>query len=76
MILREVNLTGVEESQDLDFIRELISKAFWAWYALNTERKITTIRWWVIRKTVYVKDLSGVFELLFGPPTSTTLNHG
>jgi len=73
MILREVNLEGAESSTDLDFIRELISKAFWAWYALNTDRNLTTLKWWIFRKTFRVSDLAPVFELLFGPRPAATL---
>jgi hypothetical protein len=65
--LHELDVSSIAASQNEAFIREMISKLFWTWYYANMERKITTIRVWFIRKTLYVKDLFAVFELLFGP---------
>jgi hypothetical protein len=68
MILRELNLKEAEAVATESIIREIISKAFWAWYFLNSDRHLTTLRWWIFRKTFIVRDLQPVFELLFGPP--------
>lgn len=51
-------------------IRAAIAAEFWRWYAAHEETEITRINWWVIHKTVRVKDVRPVFVLLFGEPTS------
>lgn len=70
MILRELDLKEAEQESLESVIREIISKSFWVWYFMNTERRLTTLRWWIFRKTFVVRDLYPVFELLFGPPNS------
>ena len=65
--LDELDVSDLEPQSNEAFIKEAISKLFWVWYYSNLDRKITTIRVWFIRKTVMVRDLQAVFELLFGP---------
>jgi hypothetical protein len=72
MILRELNLQEAEAAVQESIIREIIAKAFWAWYAMNSTRRLTTIRIWIFRKSFLVSDLRPVFELLFGPPPVAT----
>ena len=67
MILDEIDVTPLEAESTSDNVRKVISVLFWTWYATNTDRKITTVKWWVFRKTLFVRDLESIFELLFGP---------
>lgn len=47
----------------------IIADAVWKWYANNKDVKITTIKlWWIIRRTLYVRDLYDALVWLFGPP--------
>ena len=66
-ILNELDVSTLSAAQDESVIRELVSGLFWAWYASNVDKKITSLKWWIFRKTIYVRDLESVFELLFGP---------
>jgi hypothetical protein len=65
--LRELDLSSLEKEAEQAFLRQAISTLFWGWFESNRDRKVTTINWWFIRKTLYVRDLFGVFEILFGP---------
>lgn len=66
----KLNLNTNEQNQDL--IRNAIAVLFWTWFFLNADRKLTTLRWWIIKKTIYLKDLQDIFVILFGePPTKT-----
>lgn len=56
-----------------DFVRETISRLFWEWYQKNKEDKLVTVGWWIFHKTIKLKDLHGVFELLFGPESGIGL---
>jgi hypothetical protein len=65
--LDEINVEELEPSTTSDIAKEAIAKLFWHWYHMNLDRSVTTIKVWFFRKTVTVKDLKGIFELLFGP---------
>ena len=65
--LKEIDFSSVSSETNENVIRELVSGLFWTWYSHNTDRKLTTLRVWFIRKTIFVRDLSNIFELLFGP---------
>ena len=67
MFINEVDLSGLAPESSVDYIRTTLNLLFWSWYVNNTERKLTTVSWWIISKTIYVKDLKDVFALLFGP---------
>lgn len=67
--ISEINFSALSQETKENIIRQLVGKLFWEWYYGNLDRKLTTIRWWFIRKTIYVRDLYGVFEILFGPPS-------
>lgn len=67
--LSELEVSELAQSSNEAYIREAVGRLFWAWYFANLDRKITTIRVWFIHKTLYVRDLSAIFELLFGPAT-------
>ncbi len=67
MILHELELETEASATNWEFLRPLISKAFWGWYSLHADRKLTTIKWLFISKTIYARDLESVFILLFGP---------
>ena len=73
MVLDELDLTEVAEEKHEGNIKAIISILFWTWYASNLDRKVLTIKKWFISKTVYVRDLEGVFELLFGRPYENNL---
>jgi hypothetical protein len=72
MILKELTHYRGEEGRvlDEDYLK-VLAGIFWQWYALNTNRKLTKIRIWFIRRTLYVRDLYDVFVLLFGKPSVT-----
>ena len=71
-VLRELDVSQIAQSSNEQFIREVVSKLFWTWYFSNQDRKITTVKVWFITKTIYVRDIRGVFELLFGPADAAT----
>jgi len=48
------------------YARQVMNELFWNWYDLNKERRVTTLKVWFIRKSVYVRDLHSVFVLLVG----------
>lgn len=50
-----------------DTIKRIINEMFWNWYILHQNNKVTTVKVWFIKKTVYVRDLESVFVLLVGP---------
>jgi hypothetical protein len=60
----ELVLDG-NEASGLDF-REVISLLFWDWFDKNQDQKVTVVSVWLIRKTLYVRDLRSVFSMLFG----------
>lgn len=59
--LRELSLEYNAREQDWDFLSRLL----WVWIIRNGERKVT-LKVWFLRKTVQIKDLHTVFELLLG----------
>jgi hypothetical protein len=38
------------------------------WYTQNEYRELKTIKLWIFRKRIVVRDLKQIFELLFGAP--------
>lgn len=66
--LDQVDFSKASILSDQSFIRELVGEAFWRWFRVSGDIKVTTIRVWIIRRDIYVKDLEFLFELLFGPP--------
>ena len=71
-VLNELDVSQLSAASNEQLIREIVGKLFWTWYFANQDRKITTIRVWFISKTLYVRDIRGVFELLFGPADAST----
>lgn len=65
-VLNQLNLKEAGISSDVAFIKSLIAREFWAWFELHKEDKIISIGIWFLRKTVRVRDIRSVFELLFG----------
>jgi len=65
--LDEINVDALEPETTSDIVKDSIAKLFWHWYHMNLDHPVTTIRVWFIRRTVQVKDLKAIFELLFGP---------
>lgn len=47
--------------------KAFINKLFWEWFHQNYNRKLTTIKFWIISKSIYVRDLRDIFTILFGP---------
>lgn len=70
--LEELDVSSIQGTGNEALIKEFISKLFWAWFFSNQDRKITTIHWWIFNKTLYVRDIEGVFILLFGNPNGAT----
>lgn len=66
--LNEVDFSRASLLEDQSFIRELVSEAFWKWYVMHTQMKITTIRIWVFKRDIIVADLYSLFVILFGNP--------
>jgi hypothetical protein len=52
-------------------IKATVAKFFWTWYHQHENDKIVSIGWWIIKKTVRVRDIHGVFVLLFGEETQS-----
>ena len=67
MVLDELDLSSVAQESSTEVLKTLIANLFWTWFAANKDHKVTSVKWWILSKTFYVKDLVGVFELLFGP---------
>lgn len=65
--VEEIDTTGLANTTNEDEIRKSISAMFWMWYQTHAEQKVTTVKFWFISKTVYVRDLHSLFQLLFGP---------
>jgi hypothetical protein len=71
-VLHELDVSSIAKSANEAFIREMVSKLFWTWYFSNQDKKLTTVSWWIVKKTIYVRDIRGVFEILFGPANAQT----
>jgi hypothetical protein len=69
-VVHEVDFSKASLLADQSFIRELVGEAFWRWYFNNLSLKVTTIKFWIIKKDIYVADLHSIFVLLFGNPPS------
>lgn len=69
---RAVNMEVARSGPLSDAARALISQAAWHWFVLNRDLRVVTIKWWFIRKTVYLRDLEDVWEMIFGPKPSAT----
>ncbi len=66
--IQEINLSGLNGLYvDEESKKEVIGRAFWAWFHAHQDNKVTTIKVWFFNKTVYVRDLRQIFVLLFGP---------
>lgn len=65
--LDEINVQELEPQTTSDIAKDAIARLFWHWYQMNLDRPVTTVKVWFFRKTIQVKDLKGIFELLFGP---------
>ncbi len=66
MVLNELDLSEVAQETSTEALKLLIAGLFWTWFDANKTHKLTSVRWWIFKKTIYVSDLEGVFELLFG----------
>jgi hypothetical protein len=66
--LDELNLEELVPETPKDVVKETISKLFWMWYTQNEYRELKTIKLWIFRKRIVVRDLKQIFELLFGAP--------
>jgi hypothetical protein len=66
--LDELNLEELVPETPKDIVKETINKLFWLWYTQNEYRELTTIKLWIFRKKLTVRDLKQIFELLFGAP--------
>jgi DNA-binding response OmpR family regulator len=69
-VLEELDADTLANSMSQISSRDLISRMFWNWFFANQERSVA-IRIWRIRGTVRVKNIRGIFELLFGPANVT-----
>ena len=65
-VLSQINLKEAELSTNVDFIKSLIAREFWIWYEQHKEDKIVSVGFLFLRKTVRVRNIKFVFELLFG----------
>jgi hypothetical protein len=63
----EIDTAGLANTTNEDEIRKGISAMFWMWYKTHADQKVTAVKFWFISKTVRVRDLHGLFQLLFGP---------
>lgn len=70
--LQDVDLSSYA-IQNQQWFRDIVAQMFWRWYEANLDTKVTTIKIWIIKKDIFVRDLRSIFELLFGPqPNGTT----
>lgn len=44
-----------------------IKKGLWEWIKANPDQRVMTVKFWIISKTFYVRDLEPFAELLLGP---------
>jgi hypothetical protein len=66
--------TQVQQSLPaLDILRKLVSAEFWRWYNAHSDQQLTKVKVWIFSKTVRVKDIRPLFELLFGEENQVTL---
>lgn len=72
MVLDELDLSALEAETTTDHVKKTIALLFWMWYASNQDRKLLVIRKWFISKTIYVRDLEDIFEILFGTRNAST----
>jgi hypothetical protein len=66
--LDELDLEQLVPETPKDVVKETINKLFWMWYTQNEYRELKTIKLWIFRKRIVVRDLKQIFELLFGAP--------
>jgi hypothetical protein len=66
--LQEVNLLDFTIKQrEQDKFRKVVADVFWSWFESNHDTKVTTVQFWIVKKSIFVRDLRSIFELLFGP---------
>jgi hypothetical protein len=69
----EIRVPAAQNNDNLDEIRKIFAKAFWSWLLARWEHRLVTVRILIFKKTVKVKDLASLYEMLFGPnPFSST----
>ena len=64
--LDELDLEQLVPETPKDVIKDTIGKLFWLWFTQNEYRELTTVKLWIFRKRIIVRDLKQIFELLFG----------
>lgn len=67
MVLDELPLEEIAPETTTDNIKRFLALMFWNWYQVNQDDKLVRIDYWIFHKTMKVRDLKPVFELLFGP---------
>lgn len=65
--LDEMNVGRLAPEQQESTVKRIINELFWNWFFLNQHRKVTAVKIWFFKKSVYVRDLKSIFELLVGP---------
>lgn len=65
--LDEMNVGRLAPEQQESTVKRIINELFWNWFFLNQNRKVTAVKIWFFKKSVYVRDLKSIFELLVGP---------
>lgn len=66
--LDEVNIQAVVDSTNNgDIIRSFLKAELWAWYDQHKNDEVKTVNFWIIHRTIYVRDLYQIFILLLGP---------
>lgn len=64
----EINLqAAVNSTTDAEWIRGFIKAELWDWFEAHKDDKVKTVNFWIIHRTIYVRDLQAVFELILGP---------
>ena len=63
----EMPLAKVGASTDVNAIRAIINGIFWDWFVLHQNNKVKTVNFWIIHRTMYVRDFKDLFVLLVGP---------
>lgn len=64
-VLHEIKIPNILPTVKEE-LRTLIGREFWFWFHDHQNHKITTVKVWFLKKSLYVKDLKEIFTLLFG----------
>lgn len=65
--LDDIQVKYLDVDTDEEVVRARISALFWGWYEENMDQVVTKVDLFIFKKTVKVRDIRPIFEMLFGP---------